>query len=128
VIDVPGRAGERCEAVVADPVSIDEEFKRDEQRIACESGERGVGGIAVAGGAERKNLPEALLRGGEEVGEGVGVGSKISDATERRQRSNMQQESRGTFKGHESILTEWMQKRKSAVPEEIRNARASLLF
>ena len=61
VVDVSGGAGQVFEAFVVEPAALGEKFKRNEQRIAGEGGERGVRGIAVAGGAKGKNLPEALF-------------------------------------------------------------------
>src|SRR6202034_1341868 len=92
--------------VFIEPAAVGEAFKGDEERIAGEGGERGVGRIAIAGGAEGENLPEALLRSGKEVGEGVGGGSEVADATQRRQRSNVEQETRRAFKGHEETCQE----------------------
>ena len=66
-VDVAGAAGEGGDAVAGDPAPVGEEFKADEVGIAGEGGGAGVGRVAVAGGAERKNLPEVLLGGGEEV-------------------------------------------------------------
>jgi hypothetical protein len=99
-------AGERVEALVIDPAVVGKEFKRDEQGIAGEGGERGIGGVSVAGGTEGKDLPETLLRGREEISKGVGGGSEIADATERRQRSNVEQETRRAFKGHAGTCQE----------------------
>ena len=106
VVDVATGAGEAGKARAVDPVAFGEIFQRDEQRIAGEGGQRRVWGVAIAGGAEGKNLPEALLRCGEKIGESVGGGSEIADATQRRQRSNVQQETRRALKGHEETCQE----------------------
>ncbi len=92
VVDVAGAPGKALEAVVIEPVVVGQELEGDEKRIAGEGGERGVRGVAIAGGAEGKDLPEALPGGGEEVGEVVGGGAEVADATERRQRRNVQQQ------------------------------------
>ncbi len=99
-VDWAGGAGQAGKAIVADPSAIGEKFQRKQERVAGEGGERSVGRVAVAGGAERQHLPDALFGGGEKIGESVGGGSEIADAARRRQRSDVQQEARGALKRH----------------------------
>ena len=126
VVDVAAGSRQAGEAIALDPVAAGEILERDEQGIAGEGGQRRVRRVAVAGGAEGKNLPEALLRCGEEVGERIGGGPEIADATQRRQRSNVQQESRRALKGHEENLSGIVCNEKTRRFGKIRIERALL--
>ena len=76
-------AGQRGQARGIDPAPVGQKFQTDEKGIAGEGRGAGIGGVAVAGGAERKNLPDVLAGRGEEGEELVGGGTEIADAAGR---------------------------------------------
>ena len=88
------------EAVGGEPAIAHEELKADEQRIACEGGERGVRRIAVASGIQRQDLPHALLASGEKVYKGVSRWSEVAHAADGWQRGYVQQNSGDSFRCH----------------------------
>jgi hypothetical protein len=53
----PDAAGDGVDLVPGEPAVADEVLEGEEHGISGESGERGVGRTAVAGGAEREDLP-----------------------------------------------------------------------
>src|SRR5262249_47885791 len=61
------KRGSRIEVGRGEPALVHERFGADEQRVAREGREALVGRVAVSSRAERKHLPEALLRSGEEI-------------------------------------------------------------
>ena len=94
----PGRRGRAAgDAIAGDPAVLDQPLEADQQRVARKGRERRVRRAAVSGGAQRKNLPEALLRGGQEIDKGIGGGAEVADAAVGGQRSNVQQNSRQTI-------------------------------
>ena len=103
-VDVAAAAGEIGDAVAADPAPVGEEFEADEVGIAGEGGGAGVGRVAVAGGAERQDLPDVLLGGGEEVEEVVGCGAEVADAAVGGQRGDVEQDAGGALEVHGSII------------------------
>ena len=92
-----------------DPAIVNEALQADEEGIAGEGGESGVGRTSVAGGTEREHLPETLLCGGEKVNEGVGGGAEVADAAVGGQRGYMQQNS-----GH--VDRDWLDFRAHRLP------------
>ena len=74
-------AGETFDAFGGKPAVSHQALEADQERVAGKGGERGVGRAAVAGGAERKNLPEALLGGVEEVRKGEGGGAEVTETS-----------------------------------------------
>ncbi len=90
-------SGQIGDTVRINPAVVNEALHADEQRIAGESGERGVGRASVAGRAERQHLPEALLRGSEEVDERISGGAEVSNAAVGRQGGNVQKDSGQTI-------------------------------
>jgi hypothetical protein len=74
-------AGKTRQTVVVNPPTVGEKFKRDEERISCKSREGGVRRVAVAGWAQRQNLPKSLLRGSQKVCKSVRGGAEIADAS-----------------------------------------------
>ena len=65
--------------------------RRDQQRVAGEGGEALVGRVAVAGRAERQDLPEPLLGRSQEVDEAIRLVAQVADAESARQRRWMEQ-------------------------------------
>ena len=59
---------------------VAEGIEADEQWIAREAGERLVGGVAMAGGAERQHLPQALPGGGQPLEPVMGLGPDFTHA------------------------------------------------
>ena len=69
----------------------------DEQRVAREGREALVGRVAVAGGAERQHLPEALAGLRQEVEEGGRLGPELADAVAPGQRRGVEQDAGGSL-------------------------------
>src|ERR1700754_1592492 len=86
--------------VCGEPAPLDQHFEGDEQRVAGEGGDGGVGRGAVADGVEREHLPESLLGGGEEVGEGEGRGAEVADAARGVERRDMKEKAGGAIERH----------------------------
>ena len=57
---IVGEPRQRVEPGLVDEPCVAERVERDHQRVARECGERLVGGVAVASGAEGQHLPEPL--------------------------------------------------------------------
>ncbi len=99
-------ARQTLDSLPGEPAVADQQLEADEQRISGKRGERRIGRAAIAGGAERQNLPEPLLGLIEEVDKGICGGTEVSHAAVRGQRRDMQQNSRETivpvwFRTHE---------------------------
>ena len=82
------------------PAPFDENFERDEQRVAGEGGDGGVRRGAVADGIEREHLPESLFGGGEEIGEGEGGGTEVADAARGVERRDVEEKAGGAIESH----------------------------
>ena len=93
------------QALVAQPV------ERDEQGVARERREALVRRVAVAGGAERKDLPEGLAGLRQEVEEGGRLGPELADAVAPGQGRGVEEDPGGSL-AHAaySILTstDWL--------------------
>ena len=64
---------------------LDQQLQVDEIRIARIGGKALVGGVAVAGGAQRQHLPAVLPGGVEKIGKVIGGLAQSPDAVGRRQ-------------------------------------------
>ena len=64
---------------------LDQQLQVDEIRIARIGGKALIGGVAVAGGAQRQHLPAALPGGVEKIGKVIGGLAQSPDAVRRRQ-------------------------------------------
>ena len=56
--------------------------------------------VAVAGGAEREHLPEALSGGGEKINEAIRLAAEVAHAVAARQGSRMQKDAARSRKAH----------------------------
>src|SRR3954447_10641953 len=84
----------------SEPAPLDQNFERDEQRIAGEGRDGGIGRGAVTDGIERQHLPEALFGRSEEVGEGKGGGSEVTDAACGVERRDVKEKAGGAIERH----------------------------
>jgi hypothetical protein len=82
-----------------EPAPLDEDFERDEQRVAGEGGDGGIRRGAVTDWVEREHLPETLFGGGEEIGEGKGSGAEVADAAGGVERRDVEEKAGGAIKG-----------------------------
>ena len=87
-----------------DPAPVGEEFQADEEGIAGKGRGARIGRVAVAGGAERQNLPDVLPGGGEKGDKLVRGGPKVADAPVGGQRADVEQNSGGTLELHVFII------------------------
>ena len=97
----PSLAGD---ALRGDPAPVGEKFKADEEGIAGKSRRARIGRVAIAGGAERQNLPDVLLGCGEKGHKLMGGRPQVADAAHGGQGSDVQQNSGGTLKIHNCII------------------------
>ena len=99
-------AGQAGDALAVDPAPVGEKFKADEEGIAGKGRGARIGRVAVAGGAERQNLPDVLFGRGEKGHKLMGGRPQVADAAVGGQRADVQQNSGGTLKFHVSIIAE----------------------
>src|SRR5215475_5698200 len=83
----------RC--LVREQPVLGQPFEADEQRIAGKRREALIRRIAVPGGAERQNLPDALPCRREPVDERESARSEIADVGASRQRRRMEEDAGG---------------------------------
>ena len=75
----------------------DQHIQIDEVGISGESREALIGGVSVAGGAERQHLPVMLARLMEKISKIIGCLAQRADAIGRRQGGDSKQNTTGTF-------------------------------
>ena len=84
-------AGSSCfKRAAVDPSTFGETLQADHQWISRKGRRARVGGIAVAYGTQRQDLPQRLFRFGQEVEKLIGSRTEIADAASRRERCWMQ--------------------------------------
>ena len=71
----------------------------DEQRVAREGGNAGVGGVPGTGGTHRQNLPPGLPGGLQEVRKRPGLAAQRADAVGSRQGKNRHEDAGCTLHG-----------------------------
>jgi hypothetical protein len=98
---LPGEAGD---ALAVNPSPIGEKFEADQKRIARKGRSSCIGRVAVAGGAEGKNLPDVLPGACEKGDKFMGGRPQVADAPIRGQGSDVQQNSGGPVKFHALII------------------------
>ena len=96
VVDVVGGKVQAAPVVLVDEPLLAQHLRAHEQDVAGEGGEALVGRIAVAGHAQRQDLPPALLGGGEEIDPGEGGRAEVADAEGAGQRRRMQEQAGGS--------------------------------
>ena len=74
--------------------------------LPAKADEAGVRRVAIASGAERQNLPDVLLGGGQKIDERMRRRAQIADAAIGGQRGNVQQNAGGTLKLHMFLLSD----------------------
>src|ERR1700720_1481997 len=84
------------------PAALCQTFQTDQQRIPGKGGNRRVRRVSVCRRAQRQNLPQALASGGEKIDKLAGNRAKIANATARRQRRGVKQNSGRAGKWHVS--------------------------
>ena len=96
----PGRSpgGRRRPAPSSRP-SRDQIVEADEQRVAREGREALIRRVAVAGGAERQHLPEALAGRGQRIDEVESAGAEVADAEAARQGRRVEEHAARAGKG-----------------------------
>ena len=107
-----GNSGASAQVAGVAGAALDQRVEADQQRIAGEGREALVGRVAVAGGAERQHLPEALAGVVQEVGEAMRFGAQLADAVGPGQRRRMQQDAAGSGKSHDGVrlFLRWMER------------------
>jgi hypothetical protein len=93
-LELHGAAREvgRCGIRRLQPAALHQSLDTDQQRVACKSGKQLIGRFAVANRTERQNLPNALPRVGQPVGETERIRSQFADSVRPRKRTGVQQE------------------------------------
>ncbi len=81
---------------------LEQQLRRNQERVAGKSRKALVGRITIAGGPERQHLPDALTRLLEQVDESQRRRAKVADAPGAGQRGRMKEDSAGAGKAHGS--------------------------
>src|SRR5438046_1419411 len=98
VIYVLCRTRQRAKAFMRDPALIGQPLQAYAQRISGKCGSRAVGRIADSSRTHRKDLPEGLSCGHQEIEELVSRRARVAHAAARRQRPGMRRDYAGTWK------------------------------
>ena len=99
-----GTPGEARDAVDLDPAPVAEKLQADEGWVAGKGRRACIRRIAVAGGAQRQNLPHMLFGRGEKGYKLMGCGTQVADASIGRQRADVQKNSGRTREIHAFII------------------------
>ena len=108
-----GKVGPLLQVGARDEPLLAQAVERDEERVAGEGREALVRRVAVAGGAEGQDLPQALAGLLQEVEEGGRLRAQLSDAVGTGQRRGVEQDPGGALAhGGYSILTstDWLRR------------------
>ena len=90
------------------PAPVGEKLQADERWISSECRRPRIRRVAISGWAQRQNLPHMLLCASQKAKKLVRCGAQIADASIRRQRTYVQQNSAGSLKLHEADITGWI--------------------
>jgi hypothetical protein len=95
---------DRASVVSAKKALIGEKLEADEEWIPRTGGKALKGGVGIACGVQRENLPEFLPGGVQEVDEAVRRGTEVADPVGSGQRRRMKQNPTGPRKPHDRTI------------------------
>src|SRR5206468_286180 len=98
VIDVIGGEGNAIQGGALEQAVAEKEFGADQVRVAGEGGETLIGGIAVAGWAEREELPPGLSGAGEGIDPVESGGAEVADAVGAGEGGGVQDDAGGAWR------------------------------
>ncbi len=96
--------GPVTEVVVDEQTVLEEPVDADEVRVAGHRREALVGRIAVAGGSQREYLPVAASGLRQPLDPSMGGVAEVADPVGSREAGRMEEDARGTFEEHRTIL------------------------
>ena len=89
------RRGQIGQVFLFQVISLHQQLRTDEQRVAGKCGAGAVGGVAVARWSQGQNLPDLLTGVGQKVDKTDGFGTEVADTVTAGQAGRMKQHAAG---------------------------------